>query len=496
MYTFIIYLFSSSILFGQTLYNKNWISGQANKPNDERMIIHLGRDKESISPIILEGWPYVHSFNISLNDKVGDFKAYSNGCYFFTADGRKAKNADTFNLSNRWLNWCMNDIDQYYRGVNGSMFLPHAKDENQYTIIHMNNGDHEGFLPYQICTSQIHLVPGKDSIFFSDINVPIHFDSTYDYYTLSAVKHANGEDYWVSVLEFYFPKLVSLLIHNGNVIDSNVLMLDHPCKDFNSGPICNSNSVYSRDGKKFAYACCIGGVHVLDFDRVTGKYSNHIHYDFPKMQPDLVAWEGDLEFSPSGKYLYVSHCTYLWQYDLHADTPFGFDTFTIMQSSDPGTQPVTLMQYGPDSILYLAPCGFGVNCIGAIYEPDKHGLDCDYRPCQIPTPHKIDIGIPNFPNYDLGKIGGNHPTLFPLRIQTSNGTNYKILFDSPPQNHWQYLIFDALGRVVLNGALSDYISGLKPIYLQIPSSFSQGVYFFTVFNDLGVIQGSSQMLLF
>jgi hypothetical protein len=116
----------------------------------------------------------------------------------------------------------------------------------------------------------------------------------------------------------------------------------------------NGASLFSSDGSKYAYwTDC--QIHIFDFDRCTGKLSNHR----PVSVPERMIPGGGLAFSASGKYLYATEYTKLYRLDL-SQPSLKLDTL-ITGSFNTATHPSAIglslgyMYTAPDSNIYITP---------------------------------------------------------------------------------------------------------------------------------------------
>ncbi|MEO8590202.1 MAG: hypothetical protein ABI432_12585, partial [Flavobacteriales bacterium] len=125
---------------------------------------------------------------------------------------------------------------------------------------------------------------------------------------ITAVRHANGRDWWVfchkaNTNEFYrllfAPDGVSI---DGTQSIGIIRPPDH-------GQVC-----FSPDGSKFAYYWGLQtDLEIFDFDRCTGLFSNPVH-----VLINDADGMGGVAFSPNSRYLYVSSVEDVYQYDTQA----------------------------------------------------------------------------------------------------------------------------------------------------------------------------------
>ncbi|WP_407556483.1 PKD domain-containing protein [Winogradskyella sp. 4-2091] len=123
----------------------------------------------------------------------------------------------------------------------------------------------------------------------------------------------------------------------------------------------------SPNGNRLAVARG-GEVQVFDFDNATGVISNPITID------NIVSSYG-IEFSPSGRFLYVACYEGLYQFDLQQITEADIMASIIPLIELPG-EGFTSMQIAPDGKIYVART-FRYY-LGVINNPNTLGLNCNY----------------------------------------------------------------------------------------------------------------------
>lgn len=329
---------------------------------------------------------------------------------------------------------------------------------------------------------------------YSIQNTIIH--DTLEYGLMTAVRHANGRDWWILVPEFGTNKFYSILLNP----DGPVLNGSQELGNTMPGS-CLGQAVFSPDGTKYAvvgaYDAATGSfLELYDFDRCTGLLSNQ-HTD---------AWIDanfgyGVAFSPNNRFLYVTAKYSIFQYDLQApdwiaskQTVAYYDGF-----ESPFGSRFYIAQLAPDNKIYIN-CTNSETVMHVINKPNLSGTDCDVQQ------HAIDLGcynaytIPNYPNFRLGKMTGSpcdtivsglagpahgiepaytispNPTSGVIDIRRENeGTN--------TGNGLQIMITDATGRLIFSTTLQDDIA---VHHLALPI-MNNGVYFVQITDTTGKI---------
>ena len=348
-------------------------------------------------------------------------------------------------------------------------------------------------------------------------NVQINNDSIAD--GITAVKHGNGRDWWVIVRNWkgqqYTNDILVFLVDPNGVtampkqnIGTPYMMDGFVRLKFNS----NGSRIYSVSSK--------GIIERYDFDRCTGLFSNASNFTTANSNNKFY-W--GFEVSPNESKLYVSSIyqtanydtSYLIQFDLNA-TNFAASADTLHTFSNlewPG-----LLQKGPDNKIYLTTqwvgydtCLFWLYCnetintvnsnLSVINYPDSTSLACDFQPYSFYLGgHKAYSGLPNNPNYELGKWAGSPcdtltsllPSIFPKQRQLN-------LYYDPT---WQTVFINAAELKGKRGILEFYNSNGQMLskssqsidggYLMQSSSFASqpsGVYVVRLQTEKEVLVG-------
>jgi hypothetical protein len=242
---------------------------------------------------------------------------------------------------------------------------------------------------------------------------------------LTAIKHGNGRDWWV----------ISRLSTFGLGTSNNTWYIFlvspfgiAPVSIQNVGSLVGTNSgrlSFNSDSNKISFVSLPGLIELYDFDRCSGIISNPITVeDVPPVAPYPYYWS--CEFSPSGRYLYVSGSTTpstLWQFDTWAPNIAATKTLIWQTSYPPYT--AGALKRGPDNKIYMS-CAWSDSSgnfnypydstmyytenmnLGVINSPDSAGLACNFQPWSFYLGGKRTYwGLPNNPDYDLPALAGS-----------------------------------------------------------------------------------------
>ncbi len=218
---------------------------------------------------------------------------------------------------------------------------------------------------------------------------------------LSAVRHANGRDWWVfchkKASNIYYRLLVT-----PDGISTPQQQAIGVVRNYAGGQVC-----FSPQGDKFAYYWGMAGedLEIFDFDRCTGLLSNPVH-----ILIDDANNTGGVAFSPSGRYLYVSSIEDVYQYDTEAPDIAASEVHIgewdgFYSPSPPFSTLFDIAQLAPDGKIYIAT-GNGTLHLHVINSPDNAGMACNMEQHGIELPRYFVNSLPNHPNYHLGPIDG------------------------------------------------------------------------------------------
>jgi hypothetical protein len=217
---------------------------------------------------------------------------------------------------------------------------------------------------------------------------------------LTAVRHANGRDWWAFCHKLNTSTFYRYLITpTGITLDGtqSIGILRPP----DSGQVC-----FSPDGSKFAYYWRDHGLEVFQFDRCTGLFS----------APTSVTYSdgelgGGAAFSPNGRYLYITDVYNVYQYDTEAPDLAASEVLIAEWDSTYSPMPplatlFDIAQLAPDGKIYIGT-GNSTDKLHVIHSPDSAGLACNIEQHGIALPRYFSNSLPNHPNYHLGPVDGS-----------------------------------------------------------------------------------------
>ena len=199
---------------------------------------------------------------------------------------------------------------------------------------------------------------------------------------LTAVKHANGADYWIITHKWGNNEFCVFRLTASGVEPSYVLSATGAVHSGDNNLMGYMKA--SPDGSRLAVALYESSiVEFFNFNNATGEVSAPV-----TSPPDYYGAYG-LEFSPDGTKVYLTTLDYsniipafpseLYQFDLSSGNVFG--TVTNPHTSNDGYRYAGL-QLGIDGRIYLSK---SINAtthseyLGVVYNPNRAGMECNYN---------------------------------------------------------------------------------------------------------------------
>lgn len=336
---------------------------------------------------------------VNMADQHGNLQFYSSGCDVLNKSYGVMENGGELSAGSLHNLYC-DDFGWGYISYQGILALPFPGDTNKYVLFHskMKNTSADSTT---VLYSLIDMAAnnGLGTVVEKNIFLQHGFLSR----TYTAVRHANGRDWWVVIPE----ELKS--IYNFYLLDPGGIhgpFVQSPDSQWIAGHIGNGNCAFSPDGSKFIRTGGLmpAAIRIYDYDRCTGVLSNAVTLTVP----DTILSYPWACFSPNSRYLYLTNNVFdVYQYDNQSNDISAsvqlvgqFDGFHSVWNVAAGPY---AMAIGPDNRIYVTSGG-GVNVLHTIEKPDLPGLACDYRPHNITLPATILFLPPNQPNYRLYNV--------------------------------------------------------------------------------------------
>jgi len=336
--------------------------------------------------------------------------------------------------------------------TNGTLFIPVSGDTTDTKIWVLITDDTDHKLRYSLIDQELDsglggIVDGRKNMIVYDMEIGEQ---------LTAVKHANGRDWWV-ILRKGYPNssmLVSIHLSPYGILD---------IREFEAGFTAKfqGEMVAAPDGQFIAFAS--GGeidmpiLGVYSFDRCTGDIDLIDTLGFLDLNKGLYG----LAFSPNSRNIYCSSFTFgkdrLYQVNLDSEE-IGYEE--IYKFSFPGIPTTGNMtgqfELGPDDKIYISrrfiSALSGISSygeyLGVIQFPDEIGVACQFDTFGFYLGGYVNnhtYSLPNFANYDLGPLVGSPCDTLSPQDTTQTG----IFNHSAPHGDWSVFPTSSSGLYTL-----------------------------------------------
>lgn len=458
-------MLASNTLSAQLKHDYTWITGYCSNCTEEHpkfgtTIFDFNNDTLNI---FRENSIYMdfQATDASICDTNGDLLFYTNGCNIENTEHEVMPGGARINDNEGWDVRCGNDGE--YTVNKGAMILPLPGSDQIFYLFHFPlvktpSGVKVHELRYTVVDMSgdggLGEVTEKDAVAFRDT---LH--SSF----LAAVKHANGEDWWLVMPKTDTNLYFRVLFTAGGIESIATQSFGAPIHPYGLG---SGQAVFSPDGTMYANYSDRDQARLYDFDNSTGLLSN-----FRQLFIRDTLGAGGVTFSPNSRYLYVSSKRQLHQFDTQAadvqasrtlisdydgETVEGWKTFYFT------------MQLAPDCRIYMIASN-GVPSMHVINHPDRAGIACGFVQNGVRLPTFNAFSQPNFPNYRLGSpyyvcdstielVTASQPVLPPpvevrLWPNPSSG-EVRLALPAPLRREGRLRLYDMVGQRVFDMVLA------------------------------------------
>jgi hypothetical protein len=342
--------------------------------------------------------------NTSICDAQGNLLFYSNGIYVANYLHEPIENGMQLDAGPFSSDWAEDGV----RYPQTLLSTPNPSDTNEYFLIHLpidTVSDTTNLYGYRVLSlklyySRINMSGNNGAGIVLEKNQVLVQD-TLDNGKLTAVRHANGRDWWIVVPENDSNGFYRLLVTPDTILNKGLQAIG------DTVPSGLGQAAFSPDGTKYARLNIyrLGQdqyVDIYDFDRCTGTFSNPVQFTYRD-----TALMGGLAFSENSRFLYVSSFKYFYQFDLEAED-ISASRFTIGSMLD-HPDAITcffLSQLAPNGEIIAGTCGTN-DSLHVIRKPNKKGNKSEFIFNGFVLPTLNFRTIPNFPYYGLGPMDGS-----------------------------------------------------------------------------------------
>ncbi len=331
----------------------------------------------------------------NITDSNGDLLFSTNGAYIANATGDTLLNGTGLSPSTY--------TSSYPGGLHLSqsvLILPKPEAEDIFYLFHGTLDDQVGQVAQYLYLTTIDMnldgglggVVSKNQVLITDqLNTG----------KITAVRHANGRDWWVFChkqdTNIYYRLLVT-----PNSISAPLQQAIGVIRNADIGQVC-----FSPDGSRFAYYWGEGeDLEIFEFDRCTGLLSDPVH-----ILIEDANTMGGVAFSPNSRFLYVSSVMDVYQYDteapdIEASMVHIAEWDGFYSPAPPAATLFDIAQLAPDGKIYIATGNSSLH-LHVVHDPDQPGLACNMVQHDLELPTYYTNSLPNHPNYHLGTLAGS-----------------------------------------------------------------------------------------
>jgi hypothetical protein len=409
----------------------------------------------------------------NISDANGNVLFYTNGYYIADASNDTMSNGSNISPTGYISVW-----PEGLTIPQATLIIPKPNNSQNYFIFH-NTLDNA---PYYNKSHFLYLTEVDISLNFGMGAVisknQILIQDTLNPGKISAIKHANGRDWWIICQRSNSDKLYTILLTpNGvsNLTFQNIGM---------QRPLNISQATFSPDGEWYADFSLESKLNLFHFDRCLGIFAQEA---FIPIGAYNYFVGGGVAFSPNSNVLYVSDLYEVYQYDLTASNIAASEQLIATWDSTDSPNPpfATLFEnaeLAPDGKIYITT-GNSTFKLHVINYPDSLGLACDLVQHGITLPAFYFNTLPNHPNYFLGcdttsscpcLTTGNQELSEVISLKSyPNPTTGSVTFQFPVQSsNGEFEVYDVNGLLVHK----DYVAPWSQYKKVDLSNFTNGIY--------------------
>lgn len=455
---------------------------------------------------------------ITMSDSIGNLLFYSNGLEISNWQGDLIEGGDGINANCQYFEYTSHVGLNFSQSI---LCLPHPGQEKIYSLFHFEHryDPGVGIRPIRLLTTKVDmgLNQGEGKVIEKN---KVVLNGDFD--GISAVKHGNGQDWWIVMPSDSSGLFYTILFDESGLYpqDEQILYRDWTGR-FNPNLRDRGWNQFTSDGKKFINNQNFFGLRIMDFDRCTGVLSNSELID---LDSESVNFQNRLPFhqwsarypgngfaiSPNSRFAYTSNYRWIIQYDLEADDIRA--SRTVVAEYDGFQSPwggqFYSMQLMPDGKIYIN-CGNSENVMHVINQPNLKGIACDLQQHAVQLPVFNLRTMPYFPNYRLYDLADSPCDTLSIDTPVStteivqkaierakvfpNPTsgNVTVEFENMIEENYQFVLYNAIGQQVFITQLS---KGQKQQQLTFPK-LSSGIYYYGIGLDGGFVFRTGKLIL-
>ncbi|MEL7251693.1 MAG: PKD domain-containing protein, partial [Bacteroidota bacterium] len=378
--------------------DNTWVLGYAGADEEQDsfgLSVLTFSDNQLTIGIELEEEAFILTNNASISDNFGELQLYTNGLAIYNASHEIIENGDGMYVG---------ELDRGYDYPQSSLMLPFPGNEDQVIIISTFaswNENYNTIVGDQLLYSIVD-ISANNSEGTVLVKNELLLDADFTGSKITAVRHANGRDWW-----FLYP------LRDSNQFLTYLISpegIERQDDQFVSTPLISGlgQAHYSLDGSRLVFYDGINlelgtYINVFDFDRCTGLLSNQSTLNIPP-----TGGSSGAAIAPNSRYLYIITTTIINQYDLWAeDIATTRDTVAIYDGFlDYVPANFFMGSLARDGKIYISSPNT-VKSLTVIEYPNRQGEACYVNQHAIKLPVRNGFAVPNHPNFRLGPLDGS-----------------------------------------------------------------------------------------
>jgi len=302
----------------------------------------------------------------SISDAAGQLLFYSNGEKVWNRNHALMPNGGAISATG-------------FSSTQGVLIVPHPADPTLFYVFLTDDMENQLAQGLRYTLVDMKLANGLGDVTGASTRLPTPTLTSKVAEKLTAVRHANGRDYWIVVHGWENNSFFTFLLTANGLVDNPVVSNVGPVLDGTSGQTAYSNAAghlrASPDGRHLAMAALYRDVGLYDFDPATGQVAHYVALALPATNQPL---RYGVEFSADNSRLYAVVASPNQDFSIvQADMQAGSEAAIASSCRVIGTGNTGMggLLRAPTGKIYLA----GYTSLHAINAPNTLGMACDFQ---------------------------------------------------------------------------------------------------------------------
>ncbi|MEM8524344.1 MAG: T9SS type A sorting domain-containing protein [Bacteroidota bacterium] len=478
--TLLIIIIFSVDVNAQLTREMQWLIGYTDfEPNTKRGTL-LDFSEDSLFVSSVPKYTPERGGHSQICDFNGNILLYTNGCAISNKNHQLLQNGDSITSDFLLSEYCETLGDPLSQSV---ILLTSSENTDIYylfnynlEILSLDTSIYSGSVAGMPTKLYFHKVDMSDSGGKVVEKKTVVIRDTLSAGNMQAVRHANGEAWWLLVPEGLSNCYYTILVDEEGYHEPIKQCIGHQWdfKDW-AGMV-----TFSPNGKHYVRYDPNHGLHIFDFDRCAGQLSNPLHITIDSVYAAGVA------FSADSRFLYATTSWRVLQFDMHAPDIAASETLVATYDGFVAFAPTNfyMAKLAADDKIYMAGTSSS-RFLHVIHHPERKGVACDVRQHSLEIPSNHVVGLPNIPHYRLGKAEESCKEVVDVDEHKSsegvslypNPANENIILQHQ-ELQWKIgRLYDAHGQLLRQFYPNGVEQTLIPIH-----DLSNGIYYLSIFS--------------